>query len=298
MLKKSLSNKYHDCKIIVSDPNQNQKVFPCHKIILANVSSYFEALFDFQNSSSYELQIPFEMNLFIEIFQRIYGIKSDLKIEKDLNYFENMIYALYFLSYDQKTIDRTIDKMIRLIDSKYTSKEKHLDTSSLVKNLNESNLIPLALKNDLVERISLDSFIQNSYDPEKKRLVLTSHLRNEAFEVEELVVENLKFSLYTTDRYDLDQIGFWIDYKKDPEYKGDNPIHEARGKLIIYKGVHKNQTTLTDLFFRPREEDFRLTFDEKRGNRYGQVKEYVSDKNSCSYIDPRICVYKIILDFM
>ena len=156
MLKSSVLTKYYDCSIIVNDINNNQKEFKAHKLLLSNFSEYFENLFDFENKNTYTIHIPLDLNIFTSIYNKIYQIKND-QIQKDLNYYENKLYALYFLCYNQKEINKLLNNIILEVDSNYPN----LDITQFKKNLNDFNLIPNDTKNNLINRISIDTFVEN-----------------------------------------------------------------------------------------------------------------------------------------
>ena len=111
------------------------------------------------------------------------------------------------------------------------------------------------------------------------------------FDIEKIDIEDISFSVYHTDRYDIDQIGFWIEYKRNPDFQGEKTITTATGKLVIYNGINIIKHTLKKL---SREDRNTLTFEKDKG-RYGVVEEYVSKEYN--NIDQRICAYKIIIQF-
>jgi len=284
MISSNILNKYYDSKLKVISVN-GEKTFDSHKIILANYSKYFENLFDFDNKQEYEINIPFQIEIFEEIYNNIYE-KSCADIIKDINYYENKLYALYFLCYNQKDIDKILNNIILEIDSNI-----EIDVQVLIKNLNDFSLIPNDTKSILLNRITLDKFIENYYDKDSKKLVLTDHLTRKNFNVKYIDVENIRFSVYSTNRYDIDQIGFWIDYTLNSEYTGEKSIKGANGSLIIYNGINIIKHKLKKL---SRDDRYTLTF-EGANDRYGYVEEYVTREHN--FIDSRICAYKIILDF-
>jgi len=290
MLKLTVLQKYYNCSIIVTDINNITQEFNAHKLLLANLSNYFENLFDFENKYSYHISIPFDINIFTKIYNSIYKIKTT-HIEKDFNYYENKLYALYYLCYDQKYIIKLLNKIILYIETCYKSKDDQYNLSSFIQNLNSFNLIPDNIKNDLINRISLDTFIENYYDPNNKKLVLTNHLYKDNFDIEKIMIDDIIFCIYHTIRCDVDQIGFWIEYEKIPNYTGDKKITTAKGKLIIYNGFEKLVRKIKKLSKGDRSI---LTFEKDKG-RYGEIEEYVS----CDYnfINQDVCAYKIILQF-
>jgi hypothetical protein len=280
--------KYHDTQLSISFLDQKQKEYPIHKILFASLFEFFEKLFDHEPKPIYTLEFPFESQIFDIIYDKIYMNKIERShiFEKDLHYYENILYLLCYLQYND--IKKFLNKIIKYIETNYS---KQIDLSSFIENLQKRDLIHHTLKVDFIRRISYDQFIENYYDEKNKRLVLTSHLYQDWFPNEEIEVNGVKFSIYTTDKlYDIQQIGFWLDYEILSEQT--NPMN-GRGTLWIYSGMNVYHHMIKN--FKDRHDRNKLTFD--RNGRCGYIKEYVNSIHEREPIDNFITFYKIIIDF-
>lgn len=281
-------HKYHDINLSITFLDQT-KEYPIHKILFASLFDFFEKLFDHEDkksdcfmSSCIQLKFPFESQIFDIIYDKIYFNK--IESNKDLNYYENILYLLCYLQYHD--IKRFINKIIKYIEMNY-SKQK-IDPSSFIENLQRMDFMNHELKIDFIHRISYDTFIQNFYDEKNKRLILTTHLYHDCFPNEEIEVNGVKFSLYHTDRYEIQQLGFWLNYEVLHEQK--TPM-SGNGILMIYSGInsYKHKVKNYKKFKEP------ILFD--KSGRCGYIKENVGSIYDREPIDNFITFYQIIIDF-
>lgn len=275
--------KYHDVNLSISFLDQT-KEYPIHKILFASLFEFFEKLFDHEDKNTfYQLNFPFESQIFDIIYDKIYFNK--IESNKDLNYYENILYLLCYLQYNE--IKRFINKIIKYIEMN-DSKQK-IDPSSLIDNLQRMDLINHELKINFIHRISYDTFIQNFYDEKNKRLILTTHLYHDYFPNEEIEVNGVKFSLYHTDRYEIQQLGFWLNYEVLCEQK--IPM-SGNGTLWIYSGInsYKHKIKSYKKFKEP------ILFD--KSGRCGYIKENVGTIYDKEPINNFITFYQIIIDFV
>lgn len=286
MLKSIILTKYYDSKLVVTDINNAIKIYSIHKIMLANDCAFFEMLFDNEVKQIYELTIPFELSIFDIIINNIYNIKTD--IEKDLNYYENMLYALYYLQSSKEDIKKHLNNLIKYIEFSYHD-EKHIDTTIFFDNLNKFNLMDEELKQDFINRIKYDSFIENYYDKENKKLVFTQHCGLDCFDKFEKTfdIEGIKFSVYNTRTYSPDQVGFWLSYEKNKDYIEERTIQSATGIVEIYSGINYYEHKLKDYKRFKNRNIMKFDLDS---HRYGYISEYED-------IDTRITFYKLIIQF-
>jgi hypothetical protein len=277
--------KYHDTQLSISFLDQKQKEYPIHKILFASFFEFFEKLFDYEQKSIYILEFPFESQIFDIIYDKIYfhNVEPDT-FTKDLHYYENILYLLCYLQYND--IKKFLNKIIKYIET-----NSQIDTSSFIENLQKRDLIHHTLKVDFIRRISYDQFIENYYDEKNKRLILTSHLYQDWFPNEEIEVNGVKFSLYTTDKsYEIQQIGFWLDYEILSQQT--NPMI-GRGTLSIYSGMNVYHYAIKN--YNDRHDRYKITFD--KNGRSGYIKEYINSTYEREPIDNFITFYKIIIDF-
>jgi hypothetical protein len=292
-LKPSVLKKYYDAKLIITDINNETKSYDIHKLMLSNYCDFFEMLFDNENKQEYMITIPFEIAIFDIIFNQIYNINNE-KIEEDLNYYENMLYALYYLQFDKESIRKHLNKIIQYIEFNYDDK-KIIDTTIFFSNLNKFNLMDEELKKEFIERLTYDKFIENYYDPEKKKLVLTAHCGLDCFEKFEksIEIEGIIFSVYNTVVYDVEQMGFWLNYEKNKEYTGERTIQKGKGKVEIYSGIDYYKYKLGH--YTSSKNRYDLIFDnDKNRNRHGHIIELRQMSNP---IDSIITFYKITVEF-
>jgi hypothetical protein len=276
--------KYHDTKLSISFLDQKEKEYPIHKILFASLFEFFEKLFDHEHNSIYALELPFESHIFDIIYDKIYfhNVERDT-FTKDLHYYENILYLLCYLQYND--IKKFLNKIIKYIETNYTQ----IDISLFIENLQKKDLIHHTLKVDFIRRISYDQFIENYYDEKNKRLILTSHLYQDWVPNEEIEVSGVKFSLYTTDKlYEIQQIGFWLDYEILSE-QTNSMI--GRGTLWIYSGMNVYQYQIKNYNYSP--DRYKITFD--KNGRCGYIKESSAEVQP---IDNFITFYKIIIDFV
>jgi len=280
-------NKFHDAKIIIEDVHGVKKEYGIHRIIFASEFEFFEKLFDHElNQTVHSLLVPFDIEIFTIFYNKIYGIKS--QVQKDLNYYENILYMIFYLQH--RTPNAYINKFIKYIETNYD--KNRIDTSSFIDNLRKLDWIESSKKSLLIDRISYDTFFENYYDASANRLVLTNHLYYNCFPDTEIEVNGIKFSSYSTDRYEIQQLGFWINYETDKSKTDSKPM-KGKGEVLIYSGidVYKHKIKNYKSF---RDGDM-LTFDSK--GRHGYIKEDVNSIYDREPIDTFITFYKIIIDF-
>ena len=88
---KNILRKFTDCVLSV-EYEGSWKKYNVHKILLALEYDFFEKLFDKEDKKEYELHIPFELHIFDDLIDTIYGTEMEAeaegesKIKKDLNY--------------------------------------------------------------------------------------------------------------------------------------------------------------------------------------------------------------------
>jgi hypothetical protein len=276
--------KYHDAKLSISFHDQQTKEYHIHKILFASFFDFFEKLFDHELKTIYTLDIPFEIQIFEIIYDKIYFKK--IESNKDLNYYENILYLLCYLQY--KDIKNFLNKIIEYIETNYN--EKKIDTTSFIENLQKMDLMNHQLKIDFIHRISYDKFIQNHYDEKNKRLILTRHLYFDCFPNEEIEVNGLKFSLYHTEPYDLQQIGFWLDYEI---MSSQTTPMIGNGTLFIHSGINVYKHKIKS--YRCFKDRHHITFD--KNGRCGYIKESVNSIYEKDHINNFITFYKIVIDF-
>jgi hypothetical protein len=243
-------------------------------------------LFDNEVKQNYNITIPFEISIFDIIYNNIYNIKTE--IEKNLHYYENMLYALYYLQSSKEDIKEHLNNLIRYIEFNYDD-NKPIDTTNFFANLNKFNLMDEELKEDFINRLSYDSFIENYYDKENKKLVFTQHCGLNCFDKFEKTfeIDGIVFSIYNTVTYSPDQIGFWLNYEKNKDYTGERTFQTATGIVQIYSGINYYEHKLKD--FKRFKDRQTIKFDLD-AHRYGYISEY-------DPVDTRITFYKIIVQF-
>ena len=291
--------KYHDAKISISFLDR-KKDYPIHKILFASLFEFFEKLFDYNSlqENNYSIILPFQSQIFDIVYDKIYfGQKcsSDQpKFNKDINYYENILYLLSYLQYID--IKNYINKIIEFIEINY----EKIDISGTIINqsqiehfistLQKMDLMEHTLKEKFIHRISYDKFIQNHYDKEKKQLVLTTHIYFDCFPNVEIDVNGVRFSLYHTNPYDIDQLGFWIDYEIISEKT--SPMI-GTGTLLIYSGINIYKHKIKN--YNNFKDGSRLVFNSN--GRYGYIIEKAKNKYNKNYINNFITFYQIIIDF-
>ena len=287
--------KYRDCKLSITFLDQI-KEYNIHKIVFASLFDFFEKLFDFEQKTIYSIELPFESQIFDIIYNKIYAHK--LECVKDLHYYENILYLLFYLQY--KEIKNFMNKVIQYIEVNYCRHKegKHLDTiwdqnifDSFVDRLKKMELMNHSIKVDFIHRISYDQFLVNHYDETNHRLILTTHLYfDECFPIEEIEVKGVKFSLYHTDRYEIQQMGFWLDY--EIVSLPTKPLIGS-GNLKIYSGLNVYQHKLQS--YKNFKNPFNFTFDTNCRCVY--IKENVNSIYEKESINNFITFYQVIIDF-
>lgn len=275
-------SRYHDTTLSITFSDQS-KEYSIHKIIFASLFDFFEKLFDHEPRNVYSVILPFDSQIFDIVYDKIYFNKIESNI--DLNYYENILYLLCYLQY--KNINKFLNKIIKHIEINY--RDQKIDTSLFIQNLHKMELMNHQLKIDFVHRISYDKFIQNYYDEKNKRLILTTHLYFDCFPYEEIEVNGVKFSLYSTDRYEIQQVGFWLDYEVVSEQI--TPM-SGKGTLLIYSGMDVYKHKIKSYTSRFGD---KLTF--HKNGRCGYIKEYVNSIYEKEPIHNLITFYQIIIDF-
>jgi hypothetical protein len=272
------------------------KEYNIHKIIFASLFDFFEKLFDFEKKSIYCIELPFQSQIFDLVYDQLY--RKKIECVKDLNYYENILYLLFYLQY--KEMNFFLNEVIEYIEVNYCRHKEGKDTETFwdqssfdlfLDRLKKMDLMNHTIKIDFIHRISYDQFYQNHYDETNHRLILTTHIYfDECFPIEEIEVNGVKFSLYHTDRYEIQQMGFWLNYEIVSSSK---PPLSGSGILKIYSGLNIYQHKLQS--YKNFKNRFHFTFDSN--GRCGHIKENINSIYEKEPIDNFITFYQIIMDF-
>lgn len=290
-------DKYHDCKLSITFLDRQVKEYNIHKIIFASLFDFFEKLFDFEEKTIYSLELPFESQIFDLIYAKTYSHSSEFV--KDLHYYENILYLLFYLQY--KDMNKFLNKVIKYIEVNYCRFKEGPGRGTgswdqnifdlFMERLKKMDLMNHSIKMDFINRISYEHFFQNHYDEVNHRLTLTAHLYfDDCFPFEEIEIKGVKFSIYHTDRYELQQLGFWLNYEiVSPQ---ETPLIGS-GILNIYSGLNVYRHKLKS--FTNFKNQYRFTFDTN--GRCGYIKENINSIYEKEPIDNFITFYQIIIDF-
>lgn len=301
MINSDILKKYYDCVLLVKQEKTNaeHKKYDCHKIILANYSKYFENLFDFNNSSVYQIEIPFQIEIFDEIYNNIYEKENDNEIIKDINYYENKLYALNFLLCANKQIKIVLAKLIKKL------KIKKEYVNKVLENMKSNNIFNNKFVNLFESRVKYITNPGITYYDDTNKILTIFGSTNNCYDSIKFSANNLIFTVYMT-RAHLDEIsyGFWIvaRYEDEPEqvlYK-DMEQYKNREKIYcsleieIIDGVNK---TINKKLPEYKSTDLKLPnkYTYHRGDywireRYGYILEDYDDK-----YDPSIMIYKFTI---
>jgi hypothetical protein len=280
-------DSYQDAKLCIKfNDTKNNKEYSIHKILFGSCFQFFETLFHFDpNQNYFELQIPFDQELFDILYDKIYN--NVIELTKDMNYYENMLYLLSYFQYHD--ITKFLNKIIKYIEF---NTDSSANISSFLSNLQKFDYLEYQTKMDFIHRISYDQFIENYYDENSKRLVLTSHIYNEdRFPNQNIKVNGMTFSLYHTEPYDIQQIGFWIDYRISADSFTSFTPMTGNGEIYLYSGMNKYKHKIQS--FKKIKES--LHFDSD--GQCGYIKEYYNSQYDNEPIDARITFYKMIINF-
>ena len=234
---KNILRKFTDCVLSV-EYEGSWKKYNVHKILLALEYDFFEKLFDKEDKKEYELHIPFELHIFDDLIDTIYGTEMEAeaegesKIKKDLNYYENKLYSLFYFGSSNDDIHKFLIDMFFYLDDCYFQKDNSEmeGMRRFIQNLSTYDIIDKENRLNIINRLSYESLTKNEYDEETKTLRMRGHMYHDLPDLK-IIVDNIEFDTYCTNsRYDSNEYGFWIHYKK----LGETNIKSTTGRLYIY----------------------------------------------------------------
>jgi hypothetical protein len=269
-ISKSILNRFHDTQLIVKCLDQ-VKSFKVHRLILVQVSTFFEKFFERESYLTIKNQL-FESTIEVPFTSDVMGICMDLFYgacfsNMDLTLNIEILMAINYFQLRQETIDFCVANIVNIAEIK--SIDDPIGTKTIMKNfynlLDEYDLFPLKKKENIQHRIlhwcDIEDIVpkfMNEFMVNDKKMIVTCYVGdiNESkkmeFEHRELIftVSVRTFHSSTFMKYDDLFIGISSrpkDEKEEITFEEYLPIIEnrkngkenvihAKGKIQIFNG--------------------------------------------------------------
>jgi len=143
-IRKEILNKFHESILDVEDIDGEKKKYPVHRLVLSNLSKYFEVFFSrespkFENGMAvYKMIIPFSMNSMDVCMKLIYS--NENLIQYSINTWIEVLLGLSYFHFPEKYVEEILCAIIMQIElNKHNTHETDtLSTEELILYLRQT----------------------------------------------------------------------------------------------------------------------------------------------------------------